>query len=66
MFWKNNILIFEIRLKKDIIPKLLKPIYRSYYTIKINLINTKNNCSINIIRNHLMISYIESPEEIMN
>lgn len=67
MFWKNNILIFEIRLKKDIVPKLLKCFYKSYYTIKINVKNKKTiMCNINFVKNHLMISYIESLEEILN
>lgn len=65
-FWRNNILIFEINLKKDIVPKLLKWFYKSYYTIKINIKNKKTiMCNINFVKNHLMVTYIEALEKIL-
>lgn len=65
LFWKNNIILFEIILKEDIVPKLLKLIYPSYYSIKIK-INSKNKFSLNIIKNHLMITYLNSFENILH
>lgn len=64
IFWKNNIIIFEIYLKKDIVPKLLKWLYPSYYSIKIEIKSERKNC-FNIINNHLMIAYIEALEYIL-
>lgn len=57
--WKNNILIFEIYLQKDIVPKILKWFYPSYYSIKIKIQNKNKNC-FSIINNHIMKSYLES------
>lgn len=65
IFWKNNIIIFEIYLQKDIVPKLLKWLYPSYYSIKIKIRSERKNC-FNIINNHLMKAYIEALEYILH
>lgn len=62
--WKNSIIIFEIVLKYDIVPNLLKLIYPSYYSIKMKIKDRSYICEIK--KNHLMNKYIESLNKILN
>lgn len=61
--WKSNVIIFEIILKCDIVPNLLKLIYPSYYSIKMKIKEESNICKIK--ENHLMNKYIESFDKIL-